>query len=79
MNDGHQGDAASGGTVSLSRLALFFLRLGTTTFGGPAAHIAMMEHEVVQRRRWVSRPKFLDMLGAANLIPVPVPLRWRSS
>ncbi|MGO9021620.1 MAG: chromate efflux transporter [Syntrophobacteraceae bacterium] len=71
MNDVHQGDAVSSGTVSLSRLALFFLRLGTTAFGGPAAHIAMMEHEVVQRRRWVSRPKFLDMLGAANLIPGP--------
>ncbi|HYA43067.1 MAG TPA: chromate efflux transporter [Syntrophobacteraceae bacterium] len=57
--------------VSLSRLALFFLRLGTTAFGGPAAHIAMMEDEVVRRRRWVVREKFLDLLGAANLIPGP--------
>jgi chromate transporter len=55
----------------LSELALFFLRLGTTAFGGPAAHIAMMEDEVVRRRQWISREKFLDLLGAANLIPGP--------
>ena len=55
----------------MSELALFFLRLGTTAFGGPAAHIAMMEEEVVRRRQWVSREKFLDLLGAANLIPGP--------
>jgi len=47
------------------------LRLGTTAFGGPAAHIAMMEEEVVRRRRWISREQFLDLLGAANLIPGP--------
>jgi chromate transporter len=55
----------------LSELALFFLRLGSTAFGGPAAHIAMMENEVVRRRQWISREKFLDLLGAANLIPGP--------
>ncbi len=55
----------------MSRLALFFLRLGTMAFGGPAAHFAMMEEEVVRRRRWVPRDKFLDLLGAANLIPGP--------
>ncbi len=55
----------------MSELALFFLRLGTTAFGGPAAHIAMMEDEVVRRRQWVTREKFLDLLGAANLIPGP--------
>jgi len=57
------------GKASLKALALFFLRLGTTAFGGPAAHIAMMEDELVRRRRWVAREKFLDLLGAANLIP----------
>jgi chromate transporter len=56
---------------SLSELAAFFLRLGTTAFGGPAAHIAIMEDEVVRRRGWISREKFLDMLGASNLIPGP--------
>ncbi len=55
----------------MSELALFFLRLGATAFGGPAAHIAMMDDEVVQRRQWVNREKFLDLLGAANLIPGP--------
>jgi chromate transporter len=57
--------------TSLSELALLFLRLGTTAFGGPAAHIAMMEDEVVRRRNWLSQEKFLDLLGATNLIPGP--------
>ncbi len=56
---------------TLRELARFFLRLGTTAFGGPAAHIAMMEDEVVRRRQWVTREKFLDLLGTANLIPGP--------
>lgn len=55
----------------LTELALLFLRLGATAFGGPAAHIAMMEEEVVRRRRWLSRERFLDLLGATNLIPGP--------
>jgi chromate transporter len=56
---------------SLTEVALFFLRLGTTAFGGPAAHVAMMEDELVRRRKWLSREKFLDLLGASNLIPGP--------
>jgi len=56
---------------SLRELAQLFLRLGTIAFGGPAAHIAMMEDEVVRRRQWVTREKFLDLLGATNLIPGP--------
>lgn len=55
----------------LRDLALLFLKLGTVAFGGPAAHIAMMEEEVVRRRRWISREEFLDLLGATNLIPGP--------
>ena len=57
--------------ASLRQLALLFLKLGTIAFGGPAAHIAMMEDEVVRRRRWLSREDFLDLLGATNLIPGP--------
>ena len=55
----------------LSDVALLFLRLGVTAFGGPAAHIAMMENEVVVRRRWLTHERFLDMMGAASLIPGP--------
>ncbi|MGQ0761075.1 MAG: chromate transporter [Acidobacteriota bacterium] len=57
--------------TSLSEVAWLFLKLGTIAFGGPAAHIAMMEDEVVRRRKWLSREKFLDLLGATNLIPGP--------
>jgi len=59
------------GRPPLSHVALLFLRLGFTAFGGPAAHIAMMEDEVVRRRHWLTRERFLDLLGAANLIPGP--------
>jgi chromate transporter len=52
-------------------LSLLFLKLGTIGFGGPAAHIAMMEDEVVRRRRWLTHDEFLDLLGATNLIPGP--------
>ena len=55
----------------IRELAGLFLKLGTIGFGGPAAHIAMMEDEVVERRGWLSRERFLDMVGATNLIPGP--------
>jgi chromate transporter len=58
-------------TTSLSELAQLFLKLGTIGFGGPAAHIALMEDEVVRRRQWLTREEFLDYVGAANLMPGP--------
>lgn len=57
--------------ASLREVAALFLRLGTTAFGGPAAHIAMMEDEVVRRKKWLTAQEFLDLVGAANLIPGP--------
>jgi len=62
---------AAAGCTTLRALALLFLRLGATAFGGPAAHIAMMEDEVVRRRKWLTEERFLDLLGATNLIPGP--------
>jgi chromate transporter len=55
----------------LQELALVFLRLGTIAFGGPAAHIAMMDQELVSDRRWLSQERFLDLIGVTNLIPGP--------
>lgn len=68
MNPGAE---RSPGATSLLELAMLFLRLGTTAFGGPAAHIAMMQDEVVKRRGWLTEERFLDLVGAVNLIPGP--------
>ena len=52
-------------------LARLFLKLGVLGFGGPAVHIAMMQEEVVKKRAWMSDQRFLDLVGATNLIPGP--------
>ncbi len=62
--------AASKGKIH-QEIIRVFLRLGLFAFGGPAAHIAMMEDEIVNRRKWVNKEKFVDMLGLTNLIPGP--------
>ncbi|NNM31624.1 MAG: chromate transporter, partial [Gemmatimonadetes bacterium] len=67
----HPHHQRSGEPTSLRELAGLFLKLGTVAFGGPAAHIAMLEDEVVARRGWMERQHFLDLIGATNVIPGP--------
>ncbi len=55
----------------LSEVASVFFKMGCIAFGGPAAHVALMEEEIVTRRKWISRERFLDLMGATNLIPGP--------
>jgi len=64
-------DAASNRRGNLREVALLFAKLGFIAFGGPAAHVALMRQEVVERRQWLSEQGFLDLLGASNLIPGP--------
>lgn len=64
-------EEARGGRGALREVAAVFLRLGLLGFGGPAAHVALMRHELVERRRWLSEQEFLEYLGAANVVPGP--------
>jgi len=61
----------SDGRGTLREIAKEFLRLGFVAYGGPAAHIAVMEERYVRRRGWLTRERFLDLLGAASLLPGP--------
>lgn len=61
----------SGWPVAMKEIAILFFKLGCIAFGGPAAHIAMMEDEVVNKRKWMDHQHFLDLTGATNLIPGP--------
>lgn len=56
---------------NLSEIAAVFFKMGCFAFGGPAAHIALMEAEIVAKRKWMTREHFLDLIGATNLIPGP--------
>jgi len=56
---------------NLKEVTSLFLQLGLSTFGGPAAHIVMMHDETVRCRKWLTDQEFLDLVGAANLIPGP--------
>src|SRR5580765_8072711 len=55
----------------LGELARLFLRFGTTAFGGPAAHIALMRHEVVVEREWIGDREYAQLIGLSNLVPGP--------
>jgi len=57
--------------ANLKEVAQVFFKLGCIAFGGPAAHVAMMEEEIVDKRKWFDRQHFLDLMGATNLIPGP--------
>ena len=64
-------DSTASDRSSIGAIARIFFKLGIIAFGGPAAHIAMMEDEFVVRRKWIDRQHFLDLIGATNLIPGP--------
>src|SRR3972149_2879326 len=66
-----QGAASPLRPARVREVASLFLRLGTTAFGGPAAHLAMMEDEVVRRRKWMTPQEFLDLIAVTKLIPGP--------
>lgn len=56
---------------NLKEIAALFFKLGSIAFGGPAAHIAMMQDEIIQKRKWMTQEHFLDLIGATSLIPGP--------
>src|SRR5687768_16494916 len=56
---------------ALQQVALTFLKLGCISFGGPVAHIALMEQEIVVKKKWMYRSHFMDLVGSTNLIPGP--------
>lgn len=58
-------------STDLKEVVQLFARLGVTAFGGPAAHVAMMRHEIVAKRQWMDDRQFLSLMGATNLIPGP--------
>ena len=63
--------SAPNGRSSPGEIFGFFLRLGLTAFGGPAAHISLMQRDAVERHGWISRERFLDLVGACNVLPGP--------
>ena len=57
--------------ATLRELLRFFFVLGVTAFGGPVAHLAIMQREAVEKRGWMSKEEFVDVIGLLNLIPGP--------
>jgi chromate transporter len=64
-------EAPAGRRAAVRQVAGLFTKLGLIAFGGPAAHLGLMEDEVVRRRQWLTHQEFLDLIGATNLIPGP--------
>lgn len=71
MDEARVEQAGAGKSGHLWEVVGLFLRLGFTAFGGPAAHLALIEDEVVKRRKWIDRQQFMDMVAAVNFIPGP--------
>jgi chromate transporter len=65
------GRSVSDRRKALRELAALFLRLGCTAFGGPAAHTALLDREVVAKRGWLTRERFVELIGLTQLIPGP--------
>ncbi|MGB7434746.1 MAG: chromate efflux transporter [Candidatus Acidiferrum sp.] len=59
------------GAGSLTQIATEFLRLGFVAFGGPPVHFAMMEERFVRKKKWLTHERFVDLIGAVNLLPGP--------
>jgi len=58
-------------TPSFGEALVWWLKLGFVSFGGPAGQIALMHHELVERRRWISEKRFLHALNFCMLLPGP--------
>jgi chromate transporter len=64
-------DATIGAKPGEAEAFWFWLRLGCISFGGPAGQIAIMHDELVERRRWISEPRFLHALNFCMALPGP--------
>lgn len=56
----------------MSKLVLYFLRLGTFGFGGPVALVGYMEQDLVEKRNWFGKAEFLRGLAFAQMAPGPL-------
>ena len=59
------------GDISLAAIFLVFLRLGSTSFGGPIAHLGYLRSEFVERRRWLDDQAYADLVAICQLTPGP--------
>ena len=57
---------------TLRQFLFYFLRLGTLGFGGPIALVGYMQRDLIEERRWVSKPDYMEGLALAQLMPGPL-------